>query len=71
VNTLDVALPDQMLPQHLLSIPVLGPVIYPTLIVPLIVWHPKAIATVEERLAQKQGYLGLLVTRALFVWSRS
>jgi ATP-dependent Lon protease len=52
-----------MLPQHLLSIPVLGPVIYPTLIVPLIVWHPKAIATVEERLAQKQGYLGLLVTR--------
>jgi ATP-dependent Lon protease len=69
VNTSDLAhtsglsLPDQILPQHLLSIPILGPVLYPTLIVPLVVWHPKAIATVEDVLARKQTHIGLLLNR--------
>ncbi len=56
-------LPDQVLPQHLFTIPILGPVLYPTLIIPIVVWHPKAIATVEELLARKQSHLGLLVSK--------
>lgn len=56
-------LPDQILPHHLYTIPVLGPVIYPTLIVPITVWHPKAIATIEEVISRKQNHLGLLMSR--------
>jgi len=52
-----------MLPQHLFTIPVLGPVIYPTLIVPIVVWHPKAIATVENLMELKQNHLGLLLSK--------
>lgn len=58
-----IALPDQILPQHLLSIPILGPVLYPTLIVPIVVWHPKAIATVEDILVRKQTHVGILLNR--------
>ena len=63
-NPSHVALPDQILPQHLICIPVLGPVLYPTLIVPIIVWHPKAIAAVEDLIERKQSHLGLLLNRA-------
>jgi ATP-dependent Lon protease len=56
-------LPDQLLPQNLFVIPVPGPVIYPTLMVPLVVWEPRAIQTVEELISRKQNHLGLLLTR--------
>ncbi len=58
-----IILPDQVLPQNLFTIPIIGPVLYPTLILPLVVWHPKAIATVEELIARKQNHLGLLLTK--------
>jgi ATP-dependent Lon protease len=58
-----IILPDQVLPQNLFAIPIIGPVIYPTLILPLVVWHPKAITTVEELIARKQNHLGLLLTK--------
>ena len=57
-------LPDQILPQSLFTIAHPGPVLYPTLMAPLLIWHPKAIATVEEILARKQQHLGLLLTRS-------
>ena len=56
-------LPDQVLPQSLFTIPVLGPVIYPTLIVPMVVWQQKAVATIEDLIARKQNHLGLLLTK--------
>ena len=56
-------LPDQVLPQSLFTIPVLGPVIYPTLIIPMVVWQQKAIATIEELIAKKHNHLGLLLTK--------
>ncbi len=58
-----ILLPDQVLPTALFTIPVLGPVIYPTLIVPIVVWSPKAVATIEELITRKQNHLGLLLTR--------
>lgn len=58
-----IILPDQVLPTALFTIPILGPVIYPTLIVPLVVWDPKSIATIEELIARKQNHLGLLLVR--------
>ena len=58
-----IVLPDQILPQNLFTIPIIGPILYPTLILPLVVWHPRAIATVEELIARKQNHLGLLMTR--------
>jgi ATP-dependent Lon protease len=58
-----ILLPDQVLPTALFTIPVLGPVLYPTLIVPLVVWSPKAIATIEALISRKQNHLGLLLTR--------
>ncbi len=56
-------LPDQVLPQPLFLIPYAGPVLYPTLVVPLVVWNPKAIATIEDLLARQQHHLGLLLAR--------
>lgn len=58
-----IILPDQILPRDLFTIPILGPVLYPTLVLPLVVWHPKAIATVEEIIARKQNHLGLMMTK--------
>jgi ATP-dependent Lon protease len=57
-----LVLPDQILPSQLFVIPTPGPIIYPTLIAPMMVWHPTAMATVEEVLA-KQKYIGLLLTK--------
>ena len=58
-----IILPDQILPQSLFTIPVLGPVIYPTLIVPMVVWQQKSIATIEELIARKHNHVGLLLTK--------
>ena len=58
-----LTLPDQILPQPLFAIAHAGPILYPTLMAPLVIWHPKAIATVEEILARKQHHLGLLLTK--------
>ena len=57
-----LALPDQVLPPQLLVIPTQGPVLFPTLIAPFVVWHQNAISTVQESLG-KQKYLGLLLNR--------
>ncbi len=57
-----MALNDQILPQQLLVIPTQGPVIFPTLIAPFVIWHPKAMNAVEEAL-NKQRYLGLILSR--------
>jgi len=57
-----LALPDQILPQHLLIVPTPGPVLYPTLIAPLVVWHPKVLATIDEAV-NRNKYIGLLLTK--------
>ncbi len=53
---------DQTLPGQLLILPTPGPVLFPTLILPLIVWHQGAIQAIEEALNQKK-IIGMLVTR--------
>lgn len=57
-----LTLADQTMPQHLFVIPTPGPIIYPTLIAPIMVWHPTAMATVEEAMNRNQ-YIGLLMTK--------
>ena len=57
-----VIVPDQVLPPQLFVIPTQGPIIYPTLIAPFVVWHSQAMATVEETL-QQQRYIGLILSK--------
>lgn len=53
---------DQVLPSNLFILPVNHPIIYPTLIAPVMVVRPKLIAMVEESIS-RQRWLGLLLTR--------
>lgn len=57
-----LVLPDQMLPPNLFLLPNDGPVIFPTLMSPLLVTHPRFIATVEEAI-NRQRLLGVVLTR--------
>lgn len=57
-----LVLPDQVLPSALFVLATPGPVLFPTLVAPFIVWNPRAIASIEEAL--KHGkYLGLLLSK--------
>jgi len=57
-----LAKPDQVLPNPLLVIATPGPVLYPTLLAPLVVWHARSIATIEEALLH-QSVFGMLLTK--------
>jgi ATP-dependent Lon protease len=54
--------PDQILPPNLFILPINSPVVFPTLLAPLLVSLPKHIAMVEEAI-NRQRTIGLLVTR--------
>lgn len=56
-------LPDQILPPNLFVLPVNGPVVFPTLLSPLLISHPRHIAMVEEAI-NRQRIIGLVQTRS-------
>lgn len=60
--TQDLILPDQVLPPNLFVLPVQVPVVFPTLLAPLLVSNPRMVAMIEEALG-RQRLIGLLVTR--------
>ena len=53
---------DQLLPSNLFILPVSQAAVYPTLMSPLIVSHPKWVATVEEAISRDR-FLGLLLKK--------
>ena len=57
-----LVLPDQILPPNLFVLPTNSSIVYPSLMAPLVVSHPKFVATVEEVL-QRNRLLGLLLTQ--------
>ncbi|MBS1963021.1 MAG: endopeptidase La [Bdellovibrionales bacterium] len=57
-----LVLPDQILPPNLFVLPVNSSIVYPSLMAPLVVNHPKFVGAVEEVL-QRNRVIGLLLTR--------
>ncbi len=55
-------LPDQVLPPNLFILPVNSPIIFPTLLAPVLVTQPKLVAMVEETI-NRQRFIGLLLAR--------
>ena len=55
-------LPDQILPPNLFILPVNSPIVFPTLLAPLLVSQPRFIAMIEEAIS-RQRMIGLLLTR--------
>jgi ATP-dependent Lon protease len=54
--------PDQILPPNLFILPLNNPVVFPTLLAPLLVSLPRHIAMIEEAI-NRQRTIGLLITR--------
>ncbi len=57
-----LVLPDQLLPPNLFVLPVSSPIVFPTLLAPLVVHHPRLVAMVEEAI-NRQRVIGLLQVR--------
>lgn len=57
-----LVLPDQILPPNLFILPINAPIVFPTLLAPLLVSHNRFISMVEEAI-NRQRMLGLLLTR--------
>lgn len=57
-----LVLPDQVLPPNLFILPINAPVIYPTLLAPILVSNPTHVAMIEEAI-NRQRMLGLLLPR--------
>ncbi|HLE01021.1 MAG TPA: endopeptidase La [Bdellovibrionota bacterium] len=55
-------LTDQTLPPNLFVLPINGPVVFPTLLAPLLVTQPRLVAMIEEAI-NRQRVIGLLLTR--------
>lgn len=55
-------LPDQILPPNLFVLPVNGPIVFPTLMAPLLISEPRWVAMIEEAIS-RQRLIGLLMTR--------
>ncbi|MEK6578597.1 MAG: endopeptidase La [Bdellovibrionota bacterium] len=58
-----LVLSDQILPPNLFILPVNTPIVFPTLLAPILVTHPRQIAMVEEAI-NRQRIIGLLLTRS-------
>src|SRR5437868_159848 len=56
-------LADQVLPPNLFILPVNSPVVFPTLLAPILVNQPRFVAMIEEAI-NRQRVVGLLLTRA-------
>lgn len=57
-----LVLTEQTLPPNLFVLPIGGPVVFPTLLAPILVSHPKSVAMIEEAI-NRQRMLGLILTR--------
>ncbi len=57
-----LVLQDQILPPNLFILPVNSAVVFPTLMAPVMVSHPRFVATVEEAIS-RQRLIGLIQTR--------
>ena len=55
-------LPEQMLPPNLFILPINSPIVFPTLLAPLLVVHPRLVSMIEEAI-NRQRVIGLLSTR--------
>ncbi len=55
-------LPDQILPPNLFILPINHPVIFPTLLAPILVTLPRQVGMIEEAI-NRQRIIGLLLTR--------
>src|SRR6185437_13783428 len=57
-----LVLPDQILPPNLFILPLNGPVVYPTLLAPLLISNSRHVAMIEEAI-NRGRMLGLMLTR--------
>ncbi len=55
-------LPDQVLPPNLFVLPINHPIVFPTLLAPLLINHPKQVAMIEEAI-NRQRMIGLVLVR--------
>ena len=58
----NLALPHQVLPLNLFILPINSPIIFPTLLAPLLVSLPKQVAMIEEAI-NRQRMIGLILIR--------
>ncbi len=58
----NLILPDQILPPNLFILPINSPIVFPTLLAPLLVVHPRFVGMIEEAI-NRQRMIGLLLTR--------
>ena len=58
----NLALSEQVLPPNLFILPISSPIVFPTLLAPLLVSHPRYVAMIEESI-NRQRMIGLLLTR--------
>jgi ATP-dependent Lon protease len=61
-KTTPLLLQDQALPTNLFILPINSPVVFPTLLAPLLVSHPRQVRMIEEAV-NRQRVIGLLLTR--------
>ncbi len=54
--------PDQILPPNLFILPINSPIVFPTLLAPLLITLPRFVSMIEESI-NRQRMIGLLVTR--------
>lgn len=59
----NLILPDQILPPNLFILPINAPIVFPTLLAPILITHPRFIGMIEEAL-NRQRMIGLLLTRS-------
>ncbi len=53
---------DQILPPNLFILPTNSPIVFPTLLAPLLITHPRYVSMIEEAI-NRQRMIGLLLTR--------
>ena len=58
----NLILPDQILPPNLFILPINSPIVFPTLLAPLLINHPRYVAMIEEAI-NRQRMIGLFLTR--------
>jgi ATP-dependent Lon protease len=58
----NLVLPDQILPPNLFILPINSPIVFPTLLAPLLISQPRYVAMIEEAI-NRQRMIGLLLTR--------
>lgn len=58
----NLVLSDQLLPPNLFVLPINSPMVFPTLLAPLLVTHPRFVGMIEEAI-NRQRMIGLLLTR--------